>query len=76
MSTFAFDIQRVEASGTIYIRADGSIDPPTANITSTDNIIYMFSDSNYDEIIVREAISSWTETDLPFKVQEADEDLT
>jgi len=27
-----FDIQPVKASGTIYIRADGSIDPPTAPI--------------------------------------------
>jgi len=27
-----FEVQRVEASGTIYIRADGSIDPPTALI--------------------------------------------
>jgi parallel beta-helix repeat protein len=28
----AFDIQPVKASGTIYIKADGSIDPPTAPI--------------------------------------------
>ena len=32
MLTLAFDIQPVKASGTIYIRADGSIDPPTAPI--------------------------------------------
>jgi len=30
MLTLAFNVQPVEASGTIYIRADGSIDPPTA----------------------------------------------
>jgi parallel beta-helix repeat protein len=30
MLTLAFNIQPVKASGTIYIRADGSIDPPTA----------------------------------------------
>jgi len=30
--TLAFNIQPVRASGTIYIRADGSIDPPTAPI--------------------------------------------
>lgn len=34
----AFRLQRVEASGTIIIGADGSIVPSTANITSTDNI--------------------------------------
>jgi len=32
------NIETVKASGTIYIRADGSIDPPTANITTTDNV--------------------------------------
>jgi len=32
MLTLAFNIQPVKASGTIYIRADGSIDPPTAPI--------------------------------------------
>jgi len=42
---FAFNIQSVRASGTIYIRADGSVDPPDAPIhrdgdlyTLTDNI--------------------------------------
>jgi parallel beta-helix repeat protein len=32
MLTLAFNIQPVKASGVIYIRADGSIDPPTAPI--------------------------------------------
>jgi parallel beta-helix repeat protein len=32
MLTLAFNIQPVKASGAIYIRADGSIDPPTAPI--------------------------------------------
>jgi len=36
MLTLAFDIQLVKASGTIYIRADGSIDPPTAPIQHSD----------------------------------------
>jgi len=47
--TLAFDIQPARANGTIYIRADGNIDPPTAPIqragdlyTLTDNI---FSDA-------------------------------
>ena len=53
MLTLAFNIQPVKASGTIYIRADGSIDPPTANITTTDNVAYIFTGNNYDEIVVQ-----------------------
>jgi parallel beta-helix repeat protein len=35
---------RVEASGTtVYIRADGSIDPPDVSITSSDNVTYTFT---------------------------------
>jgi len=33
MLTLAFNIQPVKASGTIYIRADGSTDPPTAPVS-------------------------------------------
>jgi parallel beta-helix repeat protein len=35
-------IRTASASGTIYIRADGSIDPPTPSITTTDNVTYTF----------------------------------
>jgi len=52
MLTLAFNIQPVKASGTIYIMADGSIQPPTANITSTDNVTYTFTDNIYDSIVV------------------------
>jgi parallel beta-helix repeat protein len=52
MLTLAFNIQSVKASGTIYIRADGSIDPPTAPIYTEDNITYTFTDNIYDEIMV------------------------
>jgi parallel beta-helix repeat protein len=52
MVTLAFHVQPVKAQGTIYIRADGSIDPPTAPISSLDNITYTFTDSIYDEIVV------------------------
>jgi len=52
MPTFAFNIQPASASGTIYIRADGSVDPPTANITSVDNITYTFTGNIYDSIVV------------------------
>jgi len=40
MLTLAFNIQPVKASGTVYIKADGSIDPPDAPISSVDNITY------------------------------------
>jgi len=57
MLTLAFDIQPVEAEGPIYIRADGSIDPPTAPIqrdgdtyTLTENIT---SNPDGDGIIVQ-----------------------
>jgi len=50
---WAFDIQPVEASGYIYIRADGSIEPPTAPISTMDNVTYTFADNIYDEIVVQ-----------------------
>jgi len=43
MLTLAFNIQPVKASGTIYIRADGSVDPPTAPIFTVDNVTYTFT---------------------------------
>ena len=51
MLTLAFNIQPVKAGGTIYIRADGSIDPPTAPI-QRDGDVYTFTDNIYDEIVV------------------------
>jgi parallel beta-helix repeat protein len=52
MLTLTSNVRLVEASGTIYIRADGSIDPPTANITTIDNVTYNFTDNNYDSVVV------------------------
>jgi parallel beta-helix repeat protein len=52
MLPLAFNIQPVKASGPIYIRVNGSIDPSTANITTVDNVTYTFTDNNYDMIIV------------------------
>jgi len=53
MLTLAFNIQPAKAeSGTIYIRADGSIDPPTANITSLDNVTYALTDDIINDMIV------------------------
>jgi parallel beta-helix repeat protein len=51
MSTLALNIQSVEASETIYIRANGSVEPSTANITSVDNITYTFTGNIYDSIV-------------------------
>ena len=39
---------------TIYIRADGSIDPPTAPISTFDNVTYTFIDVIYDWTVVVE----------------------
>ena len=50
--TLAFDVQHVKASGTIYIRADGSIDPSTAPISTNDNITYMLTADVFDTIVV------------------------
>jgi len=46
------NVPLARGSGTIYIKADGSVDPPTAPITSVDNITYTFTDNIYDEIVV------------------------
>jgi hypothetical protein len=47
-----FNITPVKAeSGTIYIRADGSIDPPTAPISTVDNITYTPTDNIINESI-------------------------
>jgi len=54
MLTLAFNIQPVKASGTIYIRADGSVDPPTAPISTVDNITYTFTGDIINDSIVIE----------------------
>jgi parallel beta-helix repeat protein len=52
MLALAFNIQPVKASGTIYIRGDGSIDPDTAPISTTDYVTYTFTDNIYESIVV------------------------
>jgi len=42
----------INADTKIYIRADGSIEPSTANITTTDNIVYTFTGNNSDRMII------------------------
>ena len=51
--TLVVDIKIGKANPeTIYIRANGSVDPPTANITTVDNVTYTFTDNNCDSIVV------------------------
>jgi len=52
MLTLAFNIQPAKASGTIYIRADGSVDPPTAPISTVDNITYTFTGNINESIVI------------------------
>jgi len=55
MLTLAFHVQKAKASGTIYIRADGSIDPPDAPVITLDNVTYTLTDnitSDGDGIVV------------------------
>jgi parallel beta-helix repeat protein len=54
-SLFAFALTALPVkaqSGTIYINADGSITPSTANITTHDNVTYTFTGNNYLPIVV------------------------
>ena len=52
MLTFAFNIQTVGATETIYIREDGSVDPSTAPILNAGNVSYTFTSNINDSIIV------------------------
>jgi parallel beta-helix repeat protein len=55
MLGLSFEVHRVEASGTIHIRADGSIDPPDAPISTFDNVTYTLSGnitSDADGIVI------------------------
>jgi parallel beta-helix repeat protein len=58
MLSFAFNIKpaKAEWTGTVYIRADGSIDPPDAPILTYDNMTYILMDnitSSGDGVIVQ-----------------------
>jgi parallel beta-helix repeat protein len=53
MLTFVFKIELAKAApGTIRIKADGSIEPSTANISTSDFVTYAFSGNNNDSIWV------------------------
>jgi parallel beta-helix repeat protein len=49
----AFNAPLVYADGTIYIRADGSIDPPATPIIEVDNVTYIFVGNINGSIVVQ-----------------------
>jgi parallel beta-helix repeat protein len=51
MLPLAFNIQPIKASGTIYIRANGSVEG-TDKIATADNVTYTFTDNIYDSIVI------------------------
>ena len=57
--TVAFNIQPVKAwTGTVYIRADGSVDPPTAPISTVDYVTYTLTGNittDVDGIVVEKS---------------------
>jgi len=52
MLTLALNVQPVKASGTVYIRADGSVDPPGVPISTVDNVTYTLTNNISDSIVV------------------------
>jgi len=52
VSAATFEVHSVEASGTIYIRTDGSIDPPIAELSSDDNITYSMTGNLSSSIVI------------------------
>jgi len=52
MSMLAYEVRSVKANGTIYIRADGSIDPPDVPIQRFDNL-YILTDNITESIVIQ-----------------------
>jgi parallel beta-helix repeat protein len=52
ISSATLEVHSVEASGTIYIRTDGSIDPPTAELSSDGNITYSMTGNLSSSIVI------------------------
>ncbi|MBE0431692.1 MAG: right-handed parallel beta-helix repeat-containing protein [Dehalococcoidia bacterium] len=48
----AVDVQSAAAGGTVYIRADGSVDPPTAPVSAVDSFTYVLTDTIYGSLVV------------------------
>jgi parallel beta-helix repeat protein len=52
MLAMVLSVKPVSAYTTVYIRANGSVDPSTAPVFTDDNVIYTFTDNIYDEIVI------------------------
>ena len=52
ISSATLEVHSAEASGTIYIRADGSIEPPIAELSSDDNITYSMTGNLNSSIVI------------------------
>jgi parallel beta-helix repeat protein len=48
----SFGVQSARADTPIYIKADGSIQPSTSNITTVDNVLYTFTGNNSNRLVV------------------------
>jgi parallel beta-helix repeat protein len=51
--SITFHLKPVKASGTIYIRADGSIEPADGRISTADGVTYYFTDNISDSLVVQ-----------------------
>jgi len=56
MLSVAFNVQRAKASGTIHIKANGDVDPPTAPILRQDNWYTLTADINDSIVVERDDI--------------------
>jgi hypothetical protein len=50
-----FNVHVQVARATVYIHVDGSVDPPSANITSADNVTYTLIGNVNDSVVVQRA---------------------
>lgn len=49
---FSLSVCTVRASGTVYIRADGRVDPSTAPMATVDNATYVFTGGISDHVVI------------------------
>jgi parallel beta-helix repeat protein len=52
VSSATLEVHSVLASGTVYIRADGSVDPPVAELSSGDNLTYSMTANLSSSIVI------------------------
>jgi parallel beta-helix repeat protein len=52
ISSATLEVHSIEASEAIYIRTDGSIDPPTAELSSSDNTTYSMTGNLSSSIVI------------------------